>query len=299
MENLMNKVGIYHANCLDGITAATIMSMKYPTSTLAKGYYQTEPNWELIEGAQVFLLDFSFKHDVMVKVLDVAAEVILLDHHDTALDDLKPLEGHPKFHTQHSTNENSGAVIAWNYFFPNQPVLKLVSHVEDRDLWKFNMPETRAICAALYSYELTVETFKRLFSRKLESLVTEGHPLLRAHDKEVARLVPKASRAILPGGENVPILNLAPEYTSDVLNELAKSDIFAMGYVITKDRVLFSLRAQDTIHVGKFCESLGGGGHRNAAGFSFSLLEGLEYLGNILEPLAGDQVSYMKKQKGD
>jgi hypothetical protein len=42
----------------------------------------------------------------------------------------------------------SGARLAWE-FFPDKPVPGLIRYVEDRDIWKWEFPESPAFLAAL------------------------------------------------------------------------------------------------------------------------------------------------------
>ena len=40
--------------------------------------------------------------------------------------------------------EKSGARLAWEHFYPNEPLPWPLRHVEDQDLWRFALPATRA-----------------------------------------------------------------------------------------------------------------------------------------------------------
>src|SRR5690606_35880403 len=51
--------------------------------------------------------------------------------------------------------QRSGAGIAWDFFHPGVPRPALVNHVEDRDLWRFALPGTREIQAAVFSRPYT------------------------------------------------------------------------------------------------------------------------------------------------
>jgi nanoRNase/pAp phosphatase (c-di-AMP/oligoRNAs hydrolase) len=72
----------------------------------------------------------------------------------------------------------------------------------------------------------------------------------------------------------VPVVNCPGVIASDLLGELAEGNPFAAGYQDIGTRRNWSLRSTDAGEdVSKIAEQLGGGGHRNAAGFSTTLDE--------------------------
>ena len=99
----------------------------------------------------------------------VARSVLILDHHKTAEAALakwtKPFNFTPPELGEiicHFDQNLSGAGLAWKYFFPTDPVPRMVEHVQDRDLWRFELPGTREICAALYAQEFEFEKWEHL-----------------------------------------------------------------------------------------------------------------------------------------
>jgi len=48
--------------------------------------------------------------------------------------------------------QHSGAVLAWQYFMPNEPVPDLLRYVEDQDLWNWKLPHSDAVNAAIATY---------------------------------------------------------------------------------------------------------------------------------------------------
>jgi hypothetical protein len=39
--------------------------------------------------------------------------------------------------------DRSGAVLSWNFFFPEKPLPRLLSYVQDQDLWRWEVPFSR------------------------------------------------------------------------------------------------------------------------------------------------------------
>ena len=80
------------------------------------------------------------------------------------------------------------------------------------------------------------------------------------------------------GGYNVPVACVPYQYGSDMCAILAKNEPFAAYYYDTPVDREFRLRsAPNGMHVGKICESYGGGGHEHAAGFRVSFEKAQEF----------------------
>ena len=171
--------------------------------------------------------------------------------------------------------ERSGAGMAWDYFFPNIGRPKLIDHIEDRDLWRFKLPHTRAISAALFSYPYDFDVWDELMRSSffeeettLARLAKDGEAIERKHHKDVADLVEATKRRMVIAGISVPVANLPYIYSSDAGHLMAEGEPFAACYWDTPDGRVFSLRSQDDgADVSSVAVQYGGGGHARAAGF--------------------------------
>jgi oligoribonuclease NrnB/cAMP/cGMP phosphodiesterase (DHH superfamily) len=145
---------IYHGNCADGFTAAWVVNKWYGEGHIDRepmefhpGVYQEPP--PDVAGRDVIMVDFSYKRPVLEEMAKKANSILILDHHKTAQEDLaEPIEGV----VVEFDLERSGAMMAWNHYFPGKLAPRLIEHVQDRDLWRFNLPLTRDIQAAIFSY---------------------------------------------------------------------------------------------------------------------------------------------------
>lgn len=168
--------------------------------------------------------------------------------------------------------ERSGATLAWDYLFPHQSRPALLGYVEDRDLWRFKLPGTREIQAAVFSYEYTFENWDRLMTgdaRALAALTAAGAAIERKHHKDVAELVAVCKRRMVIGGTEVWAASLPYTLTSDAGHLMAAGEPFAACYWDTVERRVFSLRSQDDgVDVSVVAALYGGGGHIHAAGFA-------------------------------
>lgn len=261
----MSTICIYHGNCADGFAAAWVVRKalrEEPFIDFHAGVYQDPP--PDVTGKDVLLVDFSYKRPILEEMIEKAASVVVLDHHKTAKEELHNLRGAI---TVFDMNR-SGARIAWDYFFGDQQPPKLLLHIEDRDLWRFELPRTREVQAAVFSYPYDFAVWDDLMFCDLEELVQEGKGIERKHFKDIGELVQVVTRRITIGGYNVPIANLPYTMTSDAGHLLAQGEPFAGCYWDTPEGRVFSLRSTDKgLDVSEIAKQYGGGGHRNAAGF--------------------------------
>ena len=144
----------------------------------------------------------------------------------------------------------------------------LVDYTEDRDLWRHALPFSREINAALRSYPLDFDGWDAMARRDpVEWLVPEGRAILR-HEAQVVDQHVRHAREIELGGHKVLAVN-ATVLFSDIAGKLAEDRPFGACYFDRADGLRqWSLRSRDGgVDVSEVAVRLGGGGHRNAAGF--------------------------------
>lgn len=275
----MRPLVIYHGNCADGFSAAWCFWRKYKDGAdyVAGVYQQDPPN---VTGREVYLVDFSYKRPVVEAMLRTAGSVTLIDHHKTAIDDLLPLKADMMATNNNGMGDNfgwfcdlnrSGATLAWDYLFPGEDRPLLLGHIEDRDLWRFKLPNTREIQANVFSYEYTFEQWDKLMSAdqaELLKMTVAGAAIERKHHKDIAELVAVCKRRMVIGGHDIPVASLPYTLTSDAGHLMAQGEPFAACYWDTADGRVFSLRSTDEgMDVSEVAKLYGGGGHVRASGF--------------------------------
>ncbi|HHY0551896.1 TPA: DHHA1 domain-containing protein [Vibrio parahaemolyticus] len=267
---------IYHANCCDGMGAAWVVNAALSDEAniqFVPATYQEEP--PEVKGKELILVDFSYKRPVMEKLAQEAVRVTVIDHHKSAELELGPLLESGVIDGNFDMNK-SGAMLAWDWFIGNEVTPpELIQHIQDRDLWKFELKGTREIQAALYSYPMEFDVWDKLMSQPVKKLYDEGVSIDRAHKKNVKGLVEFCAYRQTIAGYDVPVLNCNYMFASDAGHDLAINELFSATYYDTEEFRKYSLRSShdNGIDVSKVAEQFGGGGHKNAAGFKIALAD--------------------------
>jgi len=274
---------LYHANCTDGMGAALAVWLAYGDlgiEYIPVQYGQPVPR--RVEGQEVFIVDFSYKKDEMFELSRIANYVTILDHHESAERELNAVKNVPNILTRFNMAK-SGAVLAWEYFH-TVDIPRLLLHVQDRDLWKFDLPDTKAVVAALSLYP-DFRTWKRFIDDpKLiyMDLIPNGNAIIKYLKQQSEKIIetgPIEFKMKHCDQVNVPVYNLQGFMISDTLSmalDKYPDAPYAVSYfdLPAKGIRVYSLRSRkgSDVNVAEIAESAGGGGHKHAAGFTESLI---------------------------
>ncbi len=305
-------VVIFHKNCPDGYGALAGVAKKYN----AKNLFYDEERDILFSGDSSFIAiptnhstdftrlreilerygddDFTvYMVDIFVdRIYDVVREfpnvkkVVVIDHHKTAEERIK--EGVPSDIADrlevYFDMDRSGAALTWEVL--NGYVPEVMKYIEDRDIWKWEIPDSLYVLTALDARVFNVLKPNEIVEKLLElsenfpkeELAKEGSSMIEFKESVVKRLVNNnAHYIVLPSGHKLLAVN-SPVFQSDIGNRLAQisPDGVACVYSISpKEEGVFvncSLRSV----VGKareIAQANGGGGHDNAAGCRVPLEE--------------------------
>jgi hypothetical protein len=306
---MTKTICIYHGNCADGFTAAWAVWKVFGDSVdFVPGFYGAPP--PDVTGADVIMVDFSYKRPVMDALAVKARSILILDHHKTAEADLAGYPGPDPSADSVPWDEHlecvyqggyagvvavlfdidrSGAQLAWDFFHPGKPRPKLVDYVGDRDLWRFELPYSREIAAWVFSHDYYFMTWENLAEvvggGGFNMAVAGGADIERKHHKDIRELLRVTRREMVIGGHRVPVANLPYTMASDAAGAMAEAAPFAACYFDRSDVRVFSLRSRGDggLDVAEIAAGYGGGGHRNAAGFQVprSAGRGINELGSM------------------
>jgi oligoribonuclease NrnB/cAMP/cGMP phosphodiesterase (DHH superfamily) len=272
-ESGPKKLVLYHGQCLDGFAAAWVAFRRFGGSAEYHAVqYGDTVKWP-VEGRDVLILDFSFPRAELIGMKEKASALLVLDHHMTAKEDLAGLD-FAVFDL-----ERSGATLTWDYFFPDERRPWLVSYVEDKDLWRWKLPDSEAVSAALQSYSRSFKAWEKIQRNGVEALIAEGKPILRYKNRLIETAASRTKMIDLDG-HRVPMVTSCV-LQSEIGGRLAKDHPFVVIVFETEGRRIWSLRSHEKggVNVAEIARRHGGGGHPNAAGF-------IEYLDGAVRPAA-------------
>jgi nanoRNase/pAp phosphatase (c-di-AMP/oligoRNAs hydrolase) len=144
--------------------------------------------------------------------------------------------------------------------------------VQDRDLWRFELDGTKDYFAALTSRPYTFEAWDEISRLPIHEVHAEGRAINRYRDQLIEQAVALSAWAHVAGWL-MPVTNCPYAYASDVAGELAKTnegDGVAAYYFDDRKKNIRSWGLRSTpngLDVAALAQTMGGGGHKHAAGF--------------------------------
>jgi oligoribonuclease NrnB/cAMP/cGMP phosphodiesterase (DHH superfamily) len=270
---------LYHHFCSDGSGAKYAAWKKFgdQATYLGVNYGQAMP--EIEDGCEVYIADFSYPKAQLRALAARSSKLVVLDHHRTAQEDL---EGEP--YAIFDMNR-SGAVIAWEYFHPGTPVPTLLQIIQDRDLWTWKMPKSKAFLNYLEVYGHDVETWD-VIAEPQEAMYKIGEELENYKQSIIFQTTKEDKVLVRKWGKLRAGICNTTVLVSEVSHAIYKNYNvdFSMTYFIDKLGVVnLSFRSDNTrpdpTDVSVIAAEFGGGGHRCSAGARTTLY----WLGHILK----------------
>lgn len=177
-ENVVTYHIIYHNHCVDGYASQFVFSTYYPFTSHHSSadeysirYYPADYNKpiDLINPKKqdkIFILDFSVSPFYLGGWAEQVNEVWVIDHHKTAFEMYEGIEFQDNVHIKLDQNY-CGCVLTWAFCTYGEPAnvhraSPLLAYIQDRDLWKFHLPDSEAINALIGATEKTYEAYERL-----------------------------------------------------------------------------------------------------------------------------------------
>ena len=258
---------VYHSPCMDGAAAAWAMAKHVRVAGHEPVFFPALPHTTPDTsgcGERVFV-------DMCPAVIEERDWVF--DHHKTA-EQAVAAHGRGFF-----SRCQSGAGLVWSHgrevtdsgTLGSMP--EALQYIQDRDLWAWKLVKAREVSASIHTDNPTPEYIGQLVRDwDLERHIARGTAILEYQDSLVAQI---ARRAYPQGG--LIVVN-SPVLQSEVGNRLAEEHQRpALVWRVVPGEVECSLRSLPHLpDVSVIAQAFGGGGHRNAAGFSLQDLTQLE-----------------------
>lgn len=215
MENCETII-IYHGGCPDGLASAWVMSLIMDNNNTYYHAAKFDEKTPDLRGKKVIFLDFAYKLEQMQTVVDMAKEVMVLDHHVTnqQLDSIK----NSKF-TLYLNTKLSAAQLTWDYMcsvdhvlttvpakYGTYPIPEIVldwpkihdainsalslwfiEDIADRDTWKWEVVDSKHSTRGMLANNIykNINSFYELLFADRNKYVTHGKLL----NDEDARLI--------------------------------------------------------------------------------------------------------------
>ncbi len=276
----MKKIIVfYHKECPDGFGGAWAAWKKLGAKADYVGLKPGEaPEFE-VKGKEVYVIDSAFPEEAAKKILKNNEKLVVLDHHFSNAERVK-ISTENVYQMNHS-----GSVIAWNYFHPKRPAPIFLKYVEDADIWKWTLPNSKAMAMLREGLAFDFKVWSRWVadfenSKKRKSFAAQGQQLLNYSNALQDRAIENAQIVEFEGHKclavNSPLLH------SDIGHKLSKlMPPFGIVWSEKADLRAVSLRSNGKFDVSMLAKKYGGGGHKAAAAFRLTLKEKLpwKYMG--------------------
>lgn len=283
MQTTPSIAVMYHADCNDGFGAAWAAHKTLgPAAVYIPIAYGRSAS--LPRGIrEIHMLDWTPPAEMAERWIAQLARgelcgLTLIDHHATAeklashMRDMKA-RGMVGLVEVFST-ENSAAVLAWRHYHPHTPCPRLLRYVEDRDLWRWQLPDSRAVSQALYAMRRDFDEWS-VYADAIDPLIERGNAMLAFSETIVTQAVTRAETRVIPphlSGDERPLtvveLNCTAcvSDTHEAMRRMFPDADVTLTYAIVDDVAQVSLRST-SYDVAALAKRFGGGGHHQASGF--------------------------------
>lgn len=298
---------VYHAPCSDGQGAAAVAfhflgdEAIYEACNYGKArdvfvdtfnarLHPIDGTATLTDLPTLIVLDFSFNLAQLQILSRRYKEIIILDHHKTAREELMMVDPTENLHGWVLRSEipdnvelifdmsRSGIMLAWDYFSARQhpnisnPRPMFVNYLGSRDLWQHKGTTIEATCEALHlalmSAPFDIQKWEDyLIDENCSAIIERGAAIRQFFFQKIDDVLKYAIEF-----EFYTVVNAPYFMASDVGDKLtsANPNKYAIIWSYGKDGVVVSLRSKGDIDVSAIAKQYGGGGHKNAAGCKFA-----------------------------
>jgi len=271
---------VIHHNDLDGICAAAIVNRKFKDSNEIKFIsttYSKRINLSIVlENETVFILDYSFQHlDDWENLLKRTSDIIWIDHHISSINN----EKYPHHLKGVRENNKSGALLTWEYLFPNEKIPLSVEYINDFDLWIFEYKEqtdyfNKGLFLVDHSPDSTIwnKLLDKNYHTSIANMIDNGKIIVKYQNKINNSIIKHQTKQII--WENYKCLVVNNRGTSQMFDSIDKSEVdLLIWWHFTNNMFVVTIATIKTgIDVSLICQKYNGGGHKQIGGFQLNVL---------------------------
>ena len=267
MPSMKNIVVLYHADCPDGFSGAWAAWKKLGNKADYIAQDRKTPLPKLVN-KEIYFIDYAPRSArIVADLVKKNRRVVIIDHHLTAKPVVKSASGY-LFDLGHS-----GAVLAWSYFHRKKPLSKLLKYIEDRDLWRWRLPQGRAVTNYIDLFDFSFKNWDHFAveledDKKFKKIIEKGKTISDYRQKIIKDMMGVAELVEF-AGYRVLAVN-APSFLDSDLGHALVKKLPPLGIVWRRESGSinrFSLRGNGKINLAELAKKFGGGGHKDAAGF--------------------------------
>lgn len=266
---------LYHGRCPDGSCSrwAAERLLRDRAEYVAAFHYCDLPD---VTGRNVAILDFAIHRPKLLRFIEKAKSVIVLDHHVSSVAEIGDLDC--VVIGKHGIE--SGASLSWK-FFQQEPIPFIVDHIRMGDTYRWPSEEIRKVSTEFLTWfneqPYTPDLYEEFVSPETPSrfsTLCEIGQYLRQHDMMAIERAASNAVSITVQGRPAYIANcsyLRGEVAAYFYEKMGAEVGVTYCYDELRDTTAFSLRAapESTIDLTKTVMQVpGGGGHATACGFS-------------------------------
>lgn len=277
-------IGVFLSCCAfakaNGIPTPRVISVEYSDKEILT--YQNDPKSDIYDIKETNLLigDFSFPKEMLIHLETLVNNIVVLDHHKTAEENLKGLD-----FCRFDMNK-SGAMLVWEYLNGHENIPLLIQYIQDRDIWTWELPKSKEVSAYLSLLPKKIDLPKRISGEILKdkdyvintdlwmdmlededcvyNCMEKGEIILSYQEQVVNNKVKSSlkQKYVKLDGIEVPCIN-STHLISEIGNKLAENNPYSVQYFFTETDIVFSLRSiGDEWDVSEISKRFGGGGHK-------------------------------------
>lgn len=276
---IIYMIGIYHNADLDGFASGALIKHLYPQAKMYGYNYGMNLDMYTFINEEIIMADISFPIEKMIELKKSNNEIVWIDHHISAINRYNE-------YVEKTINQLCVPVLkdgvaacelTWEYLFPNTATPRAIMLLSDYDTWQ-NKNENRWNNNILpFQYGMrnicnSVETFpiEVLYNDKLvDDIINNGKIILEYQRKVNELQVSKSAFESDFYGYKAICINLGGVGSTvfDSIYDDNKHDI-KLTFQYDGSKWCFSLyTTKDDIDCSQIAKNLGGGGHKQAAGF--------------------------------
>jgi oligoribonuclease NrnB/cAMP/cGMP phosphodiesterase (DHH superfamily) len=286
--------------------------------------------------SHVISCDVGYSGKDIQSLIKMFPEIVIIDHHISSLRDIAIFYNPDKKIDTKSIdtiiasqptlppnymydNDESGATLAWKYFNGDVPAPKTIQYIKDRDIWKFELPDSKKITTGIFemleanpdnwsSWDKFIADEDIHLSQALDI----GRVICCLNNRRIVELSTKFRQFNYEFGGKIykgAHLNTT-EHISDlgnyVVNMKDADDKFMYDFAVmwryneNDDVYNCSFRSRNDVDVSDICRKYGGGGHSTAAGMSianiFEIVNPRKFIREMNAKKYNETLSYINKE---